>query len=174
MRRRLHTRTHSLHRRSRWQTSMNHLSFSARMRCRLRSDGCSWRDPPRTRTAGFATGHCFAGDYSASFRPDSDDRTECPDCGAFGSHTHILDTCPDLRGARAEWLRNHSSYSIFSCEETGSYLVEFLYHTQQGTTVLERLADPDSTQLHTRICIVDSHRRTIENRAEPRILVFRA
>jgi hypothetical protein len=78
-----------------------------------------------------ATGHCFAEDYSTAFRPNSDDRTDCPDCGAFGSHTHILDTCPGVSGARIEHLCNHSFYSLFSCEETGSFLVEFMYHTQR-------------------------------------------
>jgi hypothetical protein len=86
-----------------------------------------------------ATGHCFAADYSAAFRPQSDDRTDCPDCGAFGSHTHVLDNCPSLAGAWMEWLHNHSSYSIFSCEETGTYLVDFLFHTQR----LLRPLDPE-------------------------------
>jgi hypothetical protein len=93
----------------------------------------------RLQCAAFqvVTGHCFAGDYSAAFRPDSDDRTDCPDCRAFCSHTHILDTCSELRGARKTWLRHHSSYSIFSCEETGSYLVEFMYNTQRLLRPLE-------------------------------------
>jgi hypothetical protein len=89
-----------------------------------------------------ATGHCFAADYSAAFRPQSDDHTDCPDCGAFGSHTHVLDTCPRLAGARAEWLHNHSSYSIFSCEETGSYLADFLFFTQRLLQPLDPVRPP--------------------------------
>jgi hypothetical protein len=81
-------------------------------------------------TFQIATGHCFAGDYSTAFRQGSGDRIDCLDCGAFCSHIHILDTCPGLEEERGAWLCNHSSYSIFSCEETGSYLVEFLYYTQ--------------------------------------------
>jgi hypothetical protein len=98
----------------------------------------------RLRCAAFqiATGHCFAGDYSAAFRQGSEDRMDCPDCGAFGSHTHILDTCPELEEARVARLRNHSSYSIFSCEETGSYLVEFLYYTQCLLCPLDPLPIP--------------------------------
>jgi hypothetical protein len=89
-----------------------------------------------------ATGHCFAGDYSAAFREGSEDRTDCPDCGVFHSHTHILDACPELEDARVVWLHNHSSYSIFSCEETGSYLVEFLYNTQRLLRPLDPLPVP--------------------------------
>jgi len=95
----------------------------------------------RLQAAAFqvATGHCFAADYSAAFRPQSDDRTDCPDCGVFASHTHVLDACPALAEARAEWLHNHSSYTIFSCEETGSYLMDFLFYTQR----LLRPLDPE-------------------------------
>jgi hypothetical protein len=98
----------------------------------------------RLQAAAFqvATGHCFAVDYLAAFRPQSDDRTDCPDCGDFGSHTHVLDACPGLDGARAEWLHNHSSYSIFSCEETGSYLADFLFYTQRLLRPLDPAAPP--------------------------------
>jgi hypothetical protein len=56
----------------------------------------------RLQAAAFqvATGHCFAADYSAAFRPQSDDRTDCLDCGDFGSHTHVLNDCPGLTDAR--------------------------------------------------------------------------
>jgi hypothetical protein len=98
----------------------------------------------RLQCAAFqiVTGHCFAGDYSVAFRQGSDDRTDCLDCGAFCSHTHILDTCPELEVAQTVWLHNHSSYSIFSCEETGSYLVEFLYHTQRLLRPIDLLPIP--------------------------------
>jgi hypothetical protein len=98
----------------------------------------------RLQAAAFqiATGHCFAADYSAAFRPESDDRIDCPDCGTFGSHTHVLDDCLGLADAREEWLHNHSSYSIFSCEETGAYLVDFLFYTQRLLRPLDLVAPP--------------------------------
>jgi hypothetical protein len=89
-----------------------------------------------------ATGHCFAADYSTAFRQGSDDCTDCPDCGAFGSHTHILNDCPGLQWAREEWLHNHSSYSIFSCEETGTYLMDFLFYTQRLLQPLDPVPPP--------------------------------
>jgi hypothetical protein len=76
------------------------------------------------------TGHCFAADYSIAFRDGAGDRTDCLDCGSFGSHTHILNDCPGLASTREEWLHNHSTYSIFSCKEMGTYLMDFLFHTQ--------------------------------------------
>jgi hypothetical protein len=89
-----------------------------------------------------AMGHCFVADYSVAFRPQSDDRTDCPDCGGFGSHTHILNNCPGLAGAWDEWLHNHSSYSIFSCKEMGSYLVDSLFHTQRLPRPLDPVPPP--------------------------------
>jgi hypothetical protein len=89
-----------------------------------------------------ATGHCFAADYSAAFRDGADDRVDCPDCGQFASHTHVLDTCPGLTALRREVLHNHSSYSIFSCAETGDFLVEFLFRSQRLLRPLDPVPRP--------------------------------
>jgi hypothetical protein len=91
------------------------------------------RGSRRLQCAAFqvATGHCFSADYSAAFREGAEDTTDCPDCGAFASHTHVLDTCPGLSDARVTWLHDHSSYTIFSSEDTGTCLVDFLFHTQR-------------------------------------------
>jgi hypothetical protein len=90
------------------------------------------RQSQRLQAAAFQVvmGHCFAADYSTAFRSGSEDRTDCPNCGAFSSHMHVLNDCPGLADAQREWLHNHTSYTIFSCEETGTYLVDFLYFTQ--------------------------------------------
>jgi hypothetical protein len=98
----------------------------------------------RLQCAAFqvATGHCFAADYSVAFRAGSDDRTDCPSCGEFGSHTHVLDTCVALHSERRDILHDHTSYSIFSCEETGRYLVDFLFHTQRLLRPLDPVPGP--------------------------------
>jgi hypothetical protein len=87
-------------------------------------------------------GHCFPGDYSTAFRAGSEDQTDCPGCGAFYSHTHVLDTCPALEGEQWVFLHGHSSYSIFSCAETGRYLVDFLFHMQRLLRPLDPVPGP--------------------------------
>ena len=99
--------------------------------------------------------HAFCAEYSEQFRPTAEDTTECP-CGTTTVLPHItihhsltvahgLLRCPDGDTARPSLLR-HTRISplplIFSSEEGGKALCEYIHATQMFLRPLPPRPDP--------------------------------
>jgi Reverse transcriptase (RNA-dependent DNA polymerase) len=80
-----------------------------------------------------ATHHAFHADYSSSFRPTAGDNTSCLHCHALWTMPHVLfecDTFWEPRGLILDPIHHNTIHHLFSSNNGGRRLVEFLHATQ--------------------------------------------
>ena len=87
--------------------------------------------------------HAFHSWYSTRFRQGADDKTHCH-CPRGPPHSakHILTECPLFTYHRCLFFSNHSYQWIFSTEQGGHALTQFLHYTQQLLWPLPPRPDP--------------------------------
>ena len=87
--------------------------------------------------------HTFHGWYSTRFHQGADDETHCH-CPRGPPHSakHILTECPLFTHHRRLFFSNHSYQWIFSTEQGGHALTQFLHYTQQLLWPLPPRPDP--------------------------------
>jgi hypothetical protein len=99
--------------------------------------------------------HSFITNYSDCFWPDAGDNTCCP-CNYADVYSpppslgptrrttlsHILFDCPLLQEHRQSSITHHSIHSLFSTEDGGHHLAQFIFNSQTTLCSLSLRPDP--------------------------------